>query len=207
MSNAPSTCPNCHAPLTPNSLQPGKPTICGRCGATVPPPVSPFAGVGPYPANPYAPPAGNPFADSPAVGYFPPAYDPATIRNMARAKVNGPAILLIVVGALMVLLALTLIGLGVMMFLETGDEEAVIVGVVLGVCALLCLGSSGVLIIAGLRMRQLRSYGLAMTATVLTMGVGLMTCVPMALAGVWPLVVLLDAQVKQAFYLPPEGDS
>lgn len=211
MSYAP-TCPRCQAPFGYQGNTPGTPVICGKCGASFPPGALSGAANSPPPFNPYAPPtSGNPFADAPLPGYLPsgyvpPVYDPASIRRIARGKVQGPAILLIVSGVLAILGSLGLVGLAIAMAMEDSDAEAQIIAAVLIICAVLSIGCSGIIVFAGVRMRQLRSYALAMTATVLLMLVGFMICLPAILAGIWPLVVLLDAQVKLAFKLPPTED-
>ena len=59
----------------------------------------------------------------------------------------------------------------------------------------------GVLIIlGGVKMKQLRSYGLAMTATILAMIPCTSPCCVLGLPiGIWALVVLNNAEVKSAF--------
>jgi hypothetical protein len=53
-------------------------------------------------------------------------------------------------------------------------------------------------------MRQLRSWGLALTATVLTFVIGGLVCIVLMLLGIWPLIVLVDSKVKRAFELEAE---
>jgi len=171
------------------------------------PPQNPFREFAPQQANPYAPPAANPFSDRPMPGYFPMAYDPAAIRRFAKAKVQGPAILLMVTGFLLVLSAVGSVFLAGAIYMEDPSEsETLVVGIIFGVMAVICIVAAAVMIYAANRMRKLQSYGLAMTATVLTLVVGFLICIPAALAGIWPLVVLLDSQVKLGFSLPPTPD-
>jgi hypothetical protein len=54
-------------------------------------------------------------------------------------------------------------------------------------------------------MLKLRSYALAMTAVVFTFVIGFLACLPLMLVGIWPLVVLLDAEVKACFDRPEAG--
>lgn len=60
--------------------------------------------------------------------------------------------------------------------------------------------SSIVIIIGAVKMKSLRSYGLAMTSTVLAMIPCTSPCCVLGLAfGIWSLVVLMKADVKSAF--------
>jgi hypothetical protein len=51
----------------------------------------------------------------------------------------------------------------------------------------------------GEKSQKLRSYGLALTGTVLLSVFGLVTCAPLALLGVWPLFALFNSDVRWAF--------
>jgi hypothetical protein len=55
------------------------------------------------------------------------------------------------------------------------------------------------MVLAAYRMEQLRSYRLAMTGTMLFLVSGLVLCAPLALLGIWPLLVLLNADVQWPF--------
>jgi hypothetical protein len=56
------------------------------------------------------------------------------------------------------------------------------------------------MIVGGLRMRQLQGYGLAMTASILAWIPCTSPCCIVSIPfGIWAFVVLLDADVKQAF--------
>jgi hypothetical protein len=136
----------------------------------------------------------------------------------AAAKVSGPAIGLIIVGALNAAMGAYNIFQGAMganaqiqappemqgdqqameMF-ETlqnlGGGTAIAVGVITALVGLL-------IIFGGLKMKNLQSYGLAMTASVLA----LIPCVsPSACCligigiGIWSLIVLMKPEVKAAF--------
>jgi hypothetical protein len=74
--------------------------------------------------------------------------------------------------------------------------------VVLGVSSFLCIASGGFIFWAALRMLKLRSYSLAITAVVFTFVIGFLACLPVMLVGIWPLIVLLDAEVKACFDRP-----
>ena len=134
----------------------------------------------------------------------------------AASKVAGPAIALMVVGALTLLVALYYIVTGAMggaaavapppqvqgdaqmgQVFEFTQNLSGPVGIGLGVGWLV---TGGLIIFGELKMKGLQSYGLATTASVLAM----IPCVsPCCLAGlpigIWSLVVLMNADVKAAF--------
>ncbi len=144
------------------------------------------------------------------------------------AKVTPPAIGLIVTGVLNVLLslwgiissALFVAGLNPMaqgqmqQFEELaaqGGEQAAMaetimqvtsvmqgpVGLVAGIIQLVI---GGVIIAGAIKMKNLQSYGFALTATILAMIPCLSNCCIVGLPiGIWALVVLLDNNVKQGF--------
>ena len=61
--------------------------------------------------------------------------------------------------------------------------------------------------IGGYRMRQLRSWGLALTATILVFvagGMGGLIGLLLMLLGIWPMIVLVDNKIKRAFQLEAE---
>lgn len=133
----------------------------------------------------------------------------------AAGKVAGPAIALMVVGALTLLAALYEIGVGAMGGAAPPAPQADVppemantfefvqnisgpVAIVLGV---VWLAVGGLIVFGGLKMKGLQSYGLAMTASILAM----IPCIsPCCLAGlpigIWSLVVLMNADVKAAFH-------
>lgn len=129
-----------------------------------------------------------------------------------RARVNGPATGLLVTGVLGIVLqaaALILnlsgIGMGAMqvnqqgapldpqmmaMFQGTAAIVAAVIGCVVGI----------VVIIGAMKMKNLESYGLAMTSSIVAMIPCISPCCLLGLPfGIWALVVLSDAHVKQAF--------
>ena len=72
-----------------------------------------------------------------------------------------------------------------------------------GGLGLLVLVTSIIIIAAGIRMRMLRSYGLAVTGAILAC-VPLLSCLGCCglgeAVGIWALVVLVNPQVKTAFH-------
>lgn len=148
--------------------------------------------------NPYAAPMGYP-------GGAPNTGD-------AQAKVAGPAIGLMVVAGIGILLQvgsllMNLLGAGMgaaaagnngqggpdqMQMLLSGGIAVVfsIIGIVIG----------GVILFGALKMKNLESYGLAMTAAVMAMVPCISPCCLLGLpVGIWALVTLNDAGVKAAF--------
>lgn len=70
--------------------------------------------------------------------------------------------------------------------------------------AILNLGGAALIAFGALRMKQVKSYGLAMTASILAMIPCFTSCCCLLglPVGIWALVVLLDKDVKAAFDAP-----
>jgi hypothetical protein len=86
--------------------------------------------------------------------------------------------------------------------MDTGTIQTVMKGYAGGFVAWGVLGLlvSVVLLIGALKMKSLRSYGMAMTASVLAMIPCTSPCCLLGLPfGIWALVVLMKADVKSAF--------
>lgn len=136
----------------------------------------------------------------------------------AAALVNGPATGLMVVGAICVLAALlslasNVFGLGMGAFGPGGggarggmppqmerwlQMTSGGVGIVLNIIG---LGLSAFFIYAATKMRKLESYGMVMTATIISMLPCLSPCCCVGLpVGIWILVVLSKPEVKSAFH-------
>ncbi len=131
-------------------------------------------------------------------------------RAYALSRVHGPGILLQVYGILWLLGAaglLVLAGYGMMQLtgspnqpLSSGAREDAIAMCVLGGLGGLFSGVLGALVWwGGTRMKALRSYGLALTAVILTFILGAAICIVLCAVGIWPLVVLCDAGVREEF--------
>jgi hypothetical protein len=72
---------------------------------------------------------------------------------------------------------------------------------VCGIAILIFLAVGGLIIAAGVKMRALKSYGLAMAGAILSCVpccVGL-CCLPGLPIGIWALVVLMNDDVKRSF--------
>jgi hypothetical protein len=155
---------------------------------------------------------------------------------MTRARVNVPGLLLIVVGVINLLLGGYLIVNGAFIAVsplaDIQFQEAIdqaqrqnpnafggappTVALMKGVAYAMCFGGGGVsvlvsvlLLLAGIRMRALQSYGLALTGSILAAipCISCSSCFGLGeVAGIWALVVLIDPSVRMAFHaaaLPP----
>jgi hypothetical protein len=138
----------------------------------------------------------------------------------ARQKVRGPAIGLMAAGALLVLSGVAgpaMVG-GMFAFqpmpANAPEERSMMIVMLvgLGLTGLAALGCGGTVIFAGYRMIYLRSWGLAVTGSILAITasvLALVSCfgccvsgvigVPVMPLGIWALVVLNDANVRGAF--------
>jgi hypothetical protein len=145
--------------------------------------------------NPYEPPMGG----SPP----PPSFGP---DPMAASKVSGPATGLMVAGGINILVSLfslvmNLMGVG-MGAAEGGDEAAfAMLGGGMGmVLAVIGLVVAVVIIMGAMKMKNLESYGFAMTASVLAMIPCLSSCCIVGLPlGIWALITLNNPGVKASF--------
>jgi DNA-directed RNA polymerase subunit RPC12/RpoP len=204
----------------------GKRAKCPQCGAILAVPKQ-QGGVPdetlPYPGKPPSGPIGDPFAprgaetaDQPAsenpyqapmqYGAAPPQPS-GWSAQYAAGRVSGPAIGLIVTGAIglpfqILAVVLQLWGVGFeamqgggapqgMMMLHGGiNMISSVVGILVGV----------VIIIGAVKMKNLDNYGFAMTSAIVAMIPCLSPCCILGLPfGIWALVVLSDVQVKGAF--------
>jgi hypothetical protein len=141
---------------------------------------------------------------------------PIRRRSLAaiRSKVAPPAIFLMVYSVLLILCGLgaaALAGFGAWrissapkQFPQSDKEDAVMMVVIGGMCAVVAFLAGPIILWGAIRMNALRSYGLAMTATILSSAVGIFVCIALTLVGIWPLVVLLDPDVREAFNRPLE---
>jgi hypothetical protein len=194
-------CPACGVPLQLPDDAVGRGFQCVRCGAAL------WALAGgqivtqPQPLKAQA----NPFAEGPQAGVYGPAsYHPAYLpqpmgREQALAKVRGPGITLIVYGLLWGALGLLL---PLALFAEDFRQDEV-AQVMIPVLAGLAMVIGAFTVFCGTRLMALRSYTLIMVGVVLTVVAGILICPLLAIAAIWPLVVLLDNQVKQHFGEPP----
>ena len=130
-------------------------------------------------------------------------------RPAGEELVNGPAIGLIVVAILGALLQIASLIMHVVKggSVPTNSQmpgQAWVnllsgpIGVGLGLIAILM---SGVILLGAMKMKKLKSYGLAMTASILAMIPCLSPCCVIGLPiGIWALVVLSKPEVKGTFH-------
>ncbi|MFV1967801.1 MAG: protein kinase [Pirellulaceae bacterium] len=123
----------------------------------------------------------------------------------ARRQVQGPAMGLIVAGILNLLpLALAVVAVvGIVFQLSIvgghGSGGIVRAAIVFILLMFLNLPAGLVLIIGGLKMRKLETYGLAMTASILAVLPATVGCIVGLPIGIWSLIVLNRDGVKAAF--------
>jgi predicted Zn finger-like uncharacterized protein len=117
----------------------------------------------------------------------------------ARAAVAAPAICLMALGGLnIVLFLLNLLSqlLGVAMAGPNQNQsENEIIASIAVIVSLLCV--QGIVIVGASRMKQLKSFGLAMTAAILAMPCG--CCIAGIPIGIWCLIVINRPEVKDSF--------
>jgi hypothetical protein len=191
-------CPQCQHPLrVPEEMQ-GQPVRCPACGMTFTVPAGSSTAESEIPMAEAAYPA----PEGPS--YFPPA------RERARAALNGPAIGLLVSGALSLLTSLYFL-LG---SLNAAPEDlanqmrqkkmdvppAETLARMLKVVSVGSVSSAGiglVVLLAAIQMLRTRAYGLCLTGSILSLiNCGCLCGFPF---GIWALVVLLRADVRDAF--------
>lgn len=137
-------------------------------------------------------------------------------RSDPRKKVIAPGIALMIVGILGILASLAMAGIFAFMVIEQskrgagGGPDAAITAVIFIALSGLSLGAFVVVALGGARMRQCRSYGLAMAASIITIAsiavCGLFSAVLVPF-GIWALVVLSNSEVKREFrQTPPPND-
>lgn len=131
-------------------------------------------------------------------------------RAKALSLLSGPAIALIITAGLGIFLQLLsiarhLFGMAAMPMLTNDLGEGarwvrLMVGPIGLATAFVALAIGVVVLMGALRMKDGRSYGFAMAATILAMVPCISPCCCLGLPfGIWALVVLLKPEVKTAF--------
>jgi hypothetical protein len=123
-----------------------------------------------------------------------------------RSAVSGPATFLMVVGIIGIVvqilsLVLNLLGTGLSFAGGGGDRGMAMmqggIGIVFNIIA---MAIGGLIVFGSMKMKNLQSYGLAMTAAIIAMVPCISPCCLLGLpAGIWALVVLMKPEVKAAF--------
>lgn len=126
----------------------------------------------------------------------------------AEAAVSGPAISLIVLGSLdiallIIGLILRVAGIGILAAAPAGQGQdpglmASMIGGIFG--TILGLGFAILILMGGIKMKQLQSFGMARTAAILALLPCGNCCILGLPFGIWALVVLGREDVKNAFY-------
>lgn len=158
----------------------------------------------PFGDNPYQAPKTTNFGSAPGGG------DPN-----ARGRVQGPAMGLLVFGGIGIALCLlglvlNMIGVGVGAAAAGGGQlppeaQAQLAGQAIGgvigiISGLLGIASSGFIIFAALKMKNLEAHGMAFAAAVVAMLPIVSPCCLLGLPlGIWAITVLNDPNVKAAF--------
>ena len=152
------------------------------------------------------------FASTSAGTLMPGQHQQAVNPQAAQQKVNGPAIFMMVMAILgivgnIVSLGVNVLGTGVMGAaagssgggLSDAQTFELIANLVTGVGgAIIGLVIQGLILFGSMKMKNLQSYGLSMTAAILSITCN--CCCPIGWgAGIWALVVLADPKVKAAF--------
>jgi hypothetical protein len=130
------------------------------------------------------------------------------LREEARSRVNAPGIGLIVTGVLCILVGLGRIAQFAYMLSAmpagANDDIIMIQGFSLGGMALLNFIMGALIIRGAIKMRRLESYGLALTACILSIIPCSGCCILGLVFGIWGLVVLNDQDVKGSFMAGPQ---
>ena len=126
-----------------------------------------------------------------------------------RQKVQAPGVALMVVGWLGVVVSIGMMVVAAIILVERAHNpppprggDPAVMGTVLGICGLVSLVACVIVAVGGQRMRECRSWGLALTAAILALssilllGLCSIFVVPF---GIWALVVLVQPEVKREF--------
>ena len=136
--------------------------------------------------NPYTPPSSDSHESSP---------QSIPSRSRALKKVRIPAIIMMFYGALLVLVG---IALPIIVSNEPGPDRTffltifAVVGLVFALVGVFT-------IFAAVSMMNLRRYGMSFASVITSFILTLLFCLPLIVVGIWPLVVLLDHEVKSSF--------
>jgi predicted lysophospholipase L1 biosynthesis ABC-type transport system permease subunit len=132
-----------------------------------------------------------------------------TVTIDPRQRINAPSIALLVTGIIggaltMLIILLNLLGFGLgALAADRGASDAVgmlysgTFGVAFGLMGLVV---AGFIIFAAMKMRSLESWGMSVAAAIVAMIPCISPCCLLGIpVGIWCLVLLFDASVKEAF--------
>jgi predicted lysophospholipase L1 biosynthesis ABC-type transport system permease subunit len=132
-----------------------------------------------------------------------------TVTTDPRQRINAPAVALLIMGIVGGLWALAVFlmnvlgtGMGTMLAEGSGEDRlAMLFSGGLGIAAsLLGLLIAGFIIYASMKMKNLQSWSMCVTASILAMIPCISPCCVLGLpVGIWCLVILFDQNVKGAF--------
>ncbi|MCA9119786.1 MAG: hypothetical protein H6822_34740 [Planctomycetaceae bacterium] len=172
--------------------------------STTPPSDSPFAAARST-TNPFADGASiasdNPFAASATNPYATPtvrteAFNGGSLglrgEAWARTSVEGPANSLVAVGGVVLIFSTIALAINVTSLVNDGNIE----GLVFWLFAAI---PYGIVVFGAMRMKQLKSYPLAIAASILAMLPCSACCILGLPVGIWSLVVLCNRDIRKAF--------
>jgi hypothetical protein len=205
-------CTRCERLLQTGDDTTGQQAQCPACGQVVAIPGTAISGTAAAaaPAGSGAPPPAPgeavelPWPEAPAAM---PAFQAADLRTFAARRVAGPSIALIVLGFLTIALQLLSVLVNIVQLGMAGAAgrhgdafPMLIVGPVQIVVSAIAIVGAIVIIVGGMRMKNLENYGLAMTASILTLIPCFGPCCLLGIPiGIWALVALSDNTVRIAF--------
>ena len=147
----------------------------------------------------------NPFSENPYAAPNQPSHQPGRppteeMRIRSLARVRGPAILMQVYGVLIALGSMMLLSFP---FLAPDDpDDWVVMLVVCTVGAAMGIAIGAFTIVTGVWMKRLQGWGWALASVIVCFAVALLLCPLFFVVGIWPLIVLLDAEVRACFDQP-----
>ena len=141
----------------------------------------------------------------------PPNLMEGVVQPDPAGRVSAPAIGLMAAGglsALVTLFAIAMFAISGTAAVSDPELRDALPGVGIVIVLLLVkLVMDVVTIFAGWQMRQLKSWSICMAGSILAMLPCSLCCILGLPMGIWALIVLVDTDVKQAFYggVPPDG--
>jgi DNA-directed RNA polymerase subunit RPC12/RpoP len=123
-------------------------------------------------------------------------------RQEALDKVRAPGTILQIFGVLLIIS-----GLGsfvALPFAAQAQKDVELLLFVFGLSGIVCLPCGFITFLGGTRFKQLRSRGLVLATLILTFIIAVLFCNPAIVVPIWPLIVFMDANVKEHFDRPVE---